>query len=203
MLWTTYYDIGGRLKYGDVEGAWTVWNRMLDQHEEVRAFGGVGSEFYRAYYAVNPGKLQGGGPAGGLGLDEEFVENLLTPSAWVVQWLGVQSNQAGRLRIAPRKPAALEFMAASNITYRGNIINVRHEEGVIDLAGSTISAPGAGQLKLVFFGEFAGGDDGAARRLARAGRAGALRGPAHARHAALGGALRGQAPTTGWMLKAN
>ena len=57
---------------------------MLNHHEKVLKYGGKGSRFYRDYYKAHPSKgvLQGGGPPGGLGLDEEFVENLLTATAW-------------------------------------------------------------------------------------------------------------------------
>ncbi len=53
-LHTTFFDVQGRLRYGDVAGAWTVWSRMLDHHRTVREFGGRGANFYRDYYAAHP-----------------------------------------------------------------------------------------------------------------------------------------------------
>ena len=153
-LFTTFFDVKGRLHYGDREGAWRVWRRMLDHHEKVLGHGGQGHRFYRDYYAADPsrGTLQGGGPPGGLGLDEEFVESLLTPTAWVTAWLGVAAPEAGVIEIAPTLPAELSEMGVRSVIYRRNRLDIRVERDVIDLTGSDIPSPEAGQLRLVFSG---------------------------------------------------
>lgn len=155
-LHTTFFDVAGRLRYGDVTGAWTVWTRMLDHHRIVRDFGGRGSNFYRDYYAAHPelGTLQGCGVPAGLGLDCEFVENMLVPSAWPLAWLGLRSEEPGVLRLAPSRPAALAELGARSLVYRGHRLEVAHAEDVIDLTGSTLQ-PGSGEtLELVFRGSF-------------------------------------------------
>lgn len=156
VLFTTFFDMKARLAFGDVEGAWRVWERMLSHHQRVLAHGGVGHRFYRDYYEAHPeeGTLQGGGTAGGLGLDEEFVENLLAPSAWVLAWLGVDAPAPGVFQIAPSVPAALSFLGVDNIMYRGNRFDLRAAPGSIDLSGSDVTNPGAATLRLVFRGDW-------------------------------------------------
>jgi len=127
---------------------------MLAHHSDVLAHGGTGPNFYRAYYQAHPeaGTLQGGGTAGGLGLDEEFVESALVAGAWVKAWLGVEALAADLLRIAPSLPAALTEMGARHIVYRGSVLQLRVAHGEIDLRGSSIG--GAGRVRLVFRGPF-------------------------------------------------
>ena len=64
------------------------------------------AEIYRKYYAA-PGKgtLQGGGTAGGLGLDAEFFESVLVPQSLLYGFLGFHPRLDGCL-IRPRLPAA-------------------------------------------------------------------------------------------------
>lgn len=154
VLYTTFYDIKGRLLYGDVEGAWDVWERMLVHHQKVLDNGGLGPDFYREYYDGDPGpdNLQGGGTAGGLGLDVEFVESLMTPSSYVFGWVGAEAFEPGVLTIEPRIPPALASVGVENLMFRRNGIKIVAEEGVIDLAGSGIVNPDAGRVRLVFNG---------------------------------------------------
>ncbi len=148
----TYRDVEGRLRANDVSGAWRVWHAMLDHHATVREFGGTGANFYRAYYAAHPelGSLGGGGAFGGLGLDSDFIENVLAPAAWIGGWLGIESNEAGVLRIAPVRPPALDEIGVRSLVYRGSRLDVRHAAGVVDLRGSTLRA-GAGETLELFF----------------------------------------------------
>ncbi len=158
-LHTTSFDVRGRLAYGDVAGAWTVWTRMLDHHRTVREFGGKGANFYRDYYAAHPelGSLQGCGVPGGIGLDCEFVENMLTPAAWLNGWLGVQTTEAGVLRIAPVRPPQLAFLGARSVIWRGHRLDLRAEDGVLDLTGSTLADSAGATLELVFRGAWPAG----------------------------------------------
>ena len=155
-LHTTFFDVQGRLRYGDVAGAWAVWSRMLDHHRTVREFGGRGANFYRDYYAAHPelGALQGCGVPGGIGLDCEFVENMLVPAAWPVAWLGIESNAPGVLRIAPSRPPSLDEMGVRSVVYRGHRLDVRHGPGMIDLRGSTLGTVAPETLELVFRGHW-------------------------------------------------
>ena len=148
----TFRDLLGRLRHDDVGGAWRVWRAMLDHHAVVRNFGGTGANFYRAYYAAHPelGSLGGGGAFGGLGLDSDFIENVLAPEAWIGGWLGIETNEPGVLRIAPAQPPALDELGVRSLVYRGSRLDVRHAPGLIDLRGSTLRT-GAGETLELFF----------------------------------------------------
>lgn len=153
-LFTTHFDVKARLRYGDVRGAWRVWQRMLAHHAAVLAGGGKGKRFYRDYYEGHPerGTLQGGGPQGALGLDEEFVESLLAPTAWATVWVGLSAPAPGLLQIEPTLPPGLSSIGLRDAVYRGNRLRVRASMGAIDLSGSSMANPSAGRLRLRFVG---------------------------------------------------
>jgi hypothetical protein len=158
-LHAAFFDVQARLRYGDAAGAWVAWTRMLDHHRTVRAFGGSGADFYRAYYAAHPGlgALQGCGVPGALGLDCEFVENLLAPAAWPVAWLGIATREDGLLTIAPTLPPGLTEAGVRSVAWHGHRLDVAHEAGAIDLRGSTLAEGAAGTLELVFRGAWPAG----------------------------------------------
>jgi hypothetical protein len=127
---------------------------MLAHHAEVLAGGGKGKRFYRDYYEGHPerGTLQGGGPQGALGLDEEFVESLLTPTTWATAWVGLSAPAPGILQIAPTLPPGLSSIGVRDALYRGNRLSIRASKGAVDLTGSDIARPSAGRLRLRFAG---------------------------------------------------
>lgn len=103
VLGFTFYDLMARLKVYGPENAWQRLREILAWEKEVRTAGG-----YRAYYA--DGKqgttLQGGGTAGGLGIDHEFYESSLLP-AFVVYGLGGLTVKDAAPVFAPKLPAGM------------------------------------------------------------------------------------------------
>ncbi len=75
VLGFSYHDLMARIKTKGADDAWMRLQAILNWFVEVEAEGG-----YRAYYE-KPGRglLQGGGPPGGLGMDQEFLESVLVP----------------------------------------------------------------------------------------------------------------------------
>ena len=66
VLGFSYHDLMARLRHLSPANSWTRLQAILDWYREVQAAGG-----YRAYYKEGKeGTLQGGGTAGGLGLDQ-------------------------------------------------------------------------------------------------------------------------------------
>lgn len=102
VLGFTFYDLMARLKVYGPDNAWQRLVEILQWEKEVRAAGG-----YRAYYA--DGKqgttLQGGGTAGGLGIDHEFYESSLLP-AFVVYGLGGVTVRDTRIVFDPVLPSS-------------------------------------------------------------------------------------------------
>jgi hypothetical protein len=124
-LYLSYYDIMNRL---EIRGTDNAWERLADiaaWFEEVEAEGG-----YLEYYRNRPGTVQGdilyGDGEGGLGLHLEFVESAMVPVTFLQGFLGVDTAP-GRLVIAPRLPADLEWAAVDHLQYRGHSFDVRAE----------------------------------------------------------------------------
>jgi hypothetical protein len=119
VLGFSYFDLMARLEVNGPDDAWGRLQEILAWFGEVEAEGG-----YRAYYA-KPGRglLQGGGPPGGLGLDQEFLESVLVPQIMLYGFLGLEPTADG-YRVRPRLPSEWP-----SLTVRG----IRIGNGMIDL----------------------------------------------------------------------
>lgn len=144
VLGFSFYDLWARLRVLGPDDAWQRLTEVLAWEKEVQAGGG-----YRAYFA--DGKqgttLQGGGTAGGIGIDAEFYESSLLPSIAVYGFLGLEPR-ADALVIHPSLPAACPEMGVSNVLYRGALLNVKAGPGEITVeaklqpdAALTVEAP--------------------------------------------------------------
>lgn len=99
-----------RLETNGPDDAWPRLRELIAWFEEVQKAGG-----YRAYYSDKTrGTLQGGGTAGGLGLDSEFFESALVPQTMLYGFLGFRPRLDGCL-IAPNLPVTWP-----SLTVRGN-----------------------------------------------------------------------------------
>lgn len=75
-------------------------------------------QFYREYARNNMISLQGGGQAGALGLDEEFLENAMVVAAYPEIFLGLGSTDYNVLNITPDVPSSLLYFKAENLAYQ-------------------------------------------------------------------------------------
>ena len=129
VLGFAFYDLWAYLHVLGPDKAWTRLTEMLAWEREVWAEGG-----YRKYYA--DGKhgttLQGGGTAGGLGIDHEFWESSLIPSIVIYGFLGLDPN-ATSLAVRPRLPRACPEMGVSNVLYRGVRLDIKAGDGFIEV----------------------------------------------------------------------
>lgn len=159
VLGFTFYDLWARLKLLGPDNAWARLTEILDWEKEVQAAGG-----YRAYYA--DGKqgttLQGGGTAGGIGIDHEFYESSLLPTIIPQGFLGITPGP-DTLHIAPRLPAACPEMHIDRYAYHGGLFNIAATPDSISVEivrptpqPTTISVPGdwqreeAGSARMVW-----------------------------------------------------
>lgn len=121
VLGFAFYDLWARLK---VYGPDDTWNRLVEilkWEKEVMDGGG-----YREYYKDGkPGTtLQGGGTAGGIGVDCEFFESSLIPAIVTRGFLGIEPGAAD-LAIRPKLPDQCPEMGVSNVLYRGVRLDIR------------------------------------------------------------------------------
>jgi hypothetical protein len=124
VLGFSYYDVMARLDVNGPDDAWRRLEQITAWFREVQAEGG-----YRPYYA-KPGRgtLQGGGPPGGLGLDQEFLESVLVPQVMLYGFLGFRPTPEG-FEVNPRLPEAWPSLTITGIHLHDRVIDVTAEQG--------------------------------------------------------------------------
>ena len=136
VLGFSYFDIMSRLKSQGPNEAWARLRAIIDWYAEVEGEGG-----YRAYYAkAGRGTLQGGGTAGGLGLDHEFFESVLVPQVLLYGFLGFEPTPTG-YRLNPRLPQDWPSLTVSNIRLGQKLLTITaNADGSVEVV-ETQSAP--------------------------------------------------------------
>ncbi|MHB9037413.1 MAG: glycosyl hydrolase family 65 protein [Armatimonadota bacterium] len=154
VLGFEFYDLWARLNVYGPDDAWQRLCEILKWEEDVWAAGG-----YREYY--KDGKrgttLQGGGTAGGIGVDFEFYESVLIPSIVTYGFLGLNPG-ANELRIDPKLPKACSEIGISNILYHNTKLDIKAKDNLIairlnDDPASPIRIAVRGKWKLSGSGE--------------------------------------------------
>ena len=129
VLGFSYFDIMARLKTNGPDDAWKRLSEVLAWFREVQSEGG-----YRAYYA-KPGRgtLQGGGPAGGLGMDQEFYESVLVPQVMLYGFLGFKPTPDG-YSVHPRLPQGWPSLTIAGIQLYDGVLDVTaHADGRLEV----------------------------------------------------------------------
>lgn len=126
VLGFSYFDLMSRLKVNGADDAWKRFKEILAWFNEAQAEGG-----YRSYYS-KPGRgtLQGGGTAGGLGMDCEFFESALLPQAMLYGFLGFKPVPGG-FEIKPSLPADWPSLAIDQIAFADGVLSVAAKPGKI------------------------------------------------------------------------
>ena len=119
VLGFSYFDLMARLKTNGPDDAWKRLREILEWFREVQAEGG-----YRSYYA-KPGRglLQGGGPPGGLGLDQEFLESVMVPQVMLYGFLGFQPTADG-YTVHPQLPKDWPSLTITSIRIGNEVIDI-------------------------------------------------------------------------------
>jgi hypothetical protein len=126
VLGFTYHDLMARISHLGADDAWARLQEILKWYQEVKDAGGA-----RPYYAVpGRGKLQGGGTAGGVGIDEEFYESVLAPTIILDGFIGFAVRPDG-FDLQPRLPGAVKNLMVSNVAYRNLLWNVEATPGAV------------------------------------------------------------------------
>ena len=158
VLGFSYHDLMARITQRGPDDAWARLQEIIAWYDEVREAGG-----YREFYADNPGgaTLQGGGTAGGLGLDHEFFESVLVPTVMLDGFLGFRPTPAGAT-INPRLPSDWPSLAIDRIALKDTVVTVEAtHDGVTLTVTESKAAPDAAPLRIELL-------DGAAGDLPRA-----------------------------------
>lgn len=119
VLGFSYFDLMARLRTQGPDATWERLKEIIAWYSEVDAAGG-----YRAYYAQpDRGTLQGGGTAGGLGLDQEFMESVMVPQVMLYGFLGFKATPDG-YQVNPRLPKDWPSLKISNIEFQGRKLTI-------------------------------------------------------------------------------
>jgi hypothetical protein len=121
VLGFSYHDLMSRLKVLGPDNAWKRLQEIIRWFDEVQAAGG-----YRKYYdgKSRPGTLQGGGTAGGLGLDQEFFESVLVPQVMLNGFLGFRVSGDG-FSLDPKLPSAWPELTIDRIRFHDTTLRIR------------------------------------------------------------------------------
>jgi len=139
VLGFSHHDLLARLEVRGPDDAWNRLRAILAWFREVQGEGG-----YRKYYATpGRGTLQGGGTAGGLGLDEEFLESVLVPQVMLQGFLGFRATATG-YEIHPRLPRDWPELTVSGIRFHDRVLTVTaHADGRVDVVDTGAADGGA------------------------------------------------------------
>jgi hypothetical protein len=143
----TFHDLMGRLHSNGPDDAWQRLKEIFAWYGEVQEAGGY-RKYYTAEKASERGTMQGGGPAGGLGIDQEFYESLLVPLVMTEGFLGL-SVSPETIQFAPRLPREWPSLEVGGIQYRDWILRVKATNDSVEL---NLSAHGNARPIKVKFG---------------------------------------------------
>ncbi len=119
VLGFSYHDLMARLKTRGPDDAWQRLKEIAAWFDEVRKAGG-----YRKYYdGTREGTLQGGGTAGGLGLEQEFFESLLVPQVVLDGFLGFRPTPEG-FSIDPKLPSDWPGLTVNRIHIHDRVYTI-------------------------------------------------------------------------------
>jgi len=134
IIYYSYYDLVSRINVFGPDNAFTRFKDIQKWYEEVKTAGGTGDQFYRKYYNEKGIQMQGGGTAGGVGLDFEFLESALLYSSIPLGFFGLKSEKPDTLQIAPNLPAALDFWQIENLMYHDVLLDIKIGRDYIEIS---------------------------------------------------------------------
>ena len=142
---TSLFEMIVRCRTGEQTQVDRAFERTLEirkWYEDVKAAGGKGKEFYRAYYDGRPerGLQQGGGPPGGLGLDREFLSDASLGTVFLVYaFLGVDAKADGVISVEPAIPSRLDRIGVRNVYYHGSYLTIEAGRDYVSFEGSKMN----------------------------------------------------------------
>ena len=132
VLGFTHFDLVSRAVHRGPDDAWGRLSEIIAWHRDVQAEGGV-----RSYYnKEGRGTLQGGGTAGGIGIDFEFIESVLTPGVLLYGFAGIEPR-LDAIEVGPRIPSAWGSYTMPGIFYQGRVLEL---EATADAATITVTS---------------------------------------------------------------
>lgn len=124
IMYLSYYDLMSRLSTYGADDAFDRLKGIQTWYEKVKAVADEANidetapkNFYREYYSQRGIIMQGAGTAGGIGLDEEFLESALLLATIPYGFFGIDSSNYNVLSITPSLPSSLNWWKMENLRY--------------------------------------------------------------------------------------
>lgn len=128
VLGFSYHDLMARLRVRGPDDAWARLREIIKWFDEVQSAGG-----YRKYYdGTREGTLQGGGTAGGLGLDCEFFESVMVPQVMIDGFLGFKPAADGFL-LNPRLPKDWAELSIDRIRWHDLVLTIKATPSTVEV----------------------------------------------------------------------
>ena len=141
VLGFSYHDLMARVKILGPDNAWKRLQEIIRWFDDVQAAGG-----YRKYYdGSREGSLQGGGTAGGLGLDMEFFESVMVPQVMLNGFLGFTPRADG-FKLDPRLPSAWPELVVDRIRFQNLVLRIGATREAIEIRSTGVSPVPDGAL---------------------------------------------------------
>ncbi len=145
VLCWSYYDVLARAQVLGVDNAFARLKEIQAWYEDVKAAGGEGYNFFDAYYAELDNErngdmvysLQGsstGKGAGALGLDSEFLENVLFSRAVADAIFGMDIKEFDKLSFTNYDLTSLNEIELCNLKYGSAVYNVLLQKNSISIS---------------------------------------------------------------------
>ncbi len=126
ILYTSYYDLMARATLISPDNAWQRYQEILSRYDMPdRLCGGPPLVRGEIPQQENPGAV---------GVDLPFPESGLVPASMLYVFMGVMPEVDG-LRITPRLPAGVDFIACSSVAYGPATLTIRVEHDKVRLTG--------------------------------------------------------------------
>ena len=126
IMYMSYYDLMSRISTYGADDAFGRLKGIQTWYEKVKAVADAANidesapkNFYREYYSKIGIIMQGAGTAGGIGLDEEFLESALLLAAIPYGFFGIGSDSYNVLSVAPSIPSSLDWWKMENLRFHG------------------------------------------------------------------------------------
>ncbi len=152
---TSLFELMNRAEDGSKQQQRRAAQRINDimlWFHDVKSAGGDGSYFYRKYYDGHPerGRQQGGGPAGGLGLDREFMGDSAS-GTMVPFWalMGLKPLKHKELTVRPFLPEGWPYLEITNLYWQQNHLTLRADSSSVTIGGELSHTKGL-NLKIIF-----------------------------------------------------
>ncbi len=132
ILGWSYFDVLARIKVLGADNAWARLREIAHWFAEVQAAGG-----YRQYYSKLGEGLQGAGIGGSLGIDLEFFESVMVPSAMLTGFMGFRPTADG-FALNPRLATAWPELTIDRVRWRDLTLRLRatHDTTTVETMGA-------------------------------------------------------------------